>query len=204
MMRSSYSSVGEIQEEIVARNERISLSQVSKVLSAMEADLVIDKTSGNIRLIQPEKLLDLLVEGYCKPKVLGSLRISEQPTPKFLDYLGKKAKAAGTSIAVYDPKRYVVGPESDDLLEIYVRASSATDLEQLFDITPSDRFVKAEIKAVADAGLFLDAFKEKSGIGWCSNLEVYLRLMQGGKRARETAAELRNDIIGTTRARMQN
>ena len=201
MMRPMYSGVSEVQAEIEGQSGKISLSQVSKVLTAMEEDLIIKKSAGEIRLIQPEKLLDSLIEGYRRPRLRGSLLISDNPTAVLFARLLERANSAGTKIAAYDPGRYIIAPESSEILQVYVRASAATDLAQLFQMQPADRFVKIEIMAIDEASLFLDAIEEE-GFLWCSNLEVYLRLMQGGKRETESAAPIRNELLNNMNQRL--
>ncbi len=65
-----YNSVSEIYENIIKIGGNIALSTVSKALTRLEEDLIIQKNTNGIRLLQPEKLLDRLKDNYTKPKSL--------------------------------------------------------------------------------------------------------------------------------------
>jgi hypothetical protein len=74
LLRPRYQAVGEIRDEILSRGGKLALSTVSKVLARMEEDLIVSRDKGGIRLVQPQKLLDVLVRQYEPPKI--SQRIS--------------------------------------------------------------------------------------------------------------------------------
>ncbi|MCA1635375.1 MAG: hypothetical protein LC802_17230 [Acidobacteria bacterium] len=66
LSRPKYESVNEVREEILKRKGDVSLSTVSKVLKALQEDLLIGR-NDYIRLLQPERLLDLLRDNYRRP-----------------------------------------------------------------------------------------------------------------------------------------
>lgn len=194
LVRPRYETVGEIKEEIEKRGGSLSLSQVSKVLSALEDDLVIRKTSEEIRLLQPAKLLDALVEDYRIPEPIRTLEAKVEIGPQLFGRLTDRARGAGVKIAGFEPQRYVVAPESRERLTIYVEPGKGLDLVETFDVTPAARFANLVIQTVEEPGVFFDTL-EADGFRWCSPLEVYLQLMQGGKREQEAARQLRESLL---------
>src|ERR1700730_5522155 len=66
LLRSTYSSVTEVLDEIKNRKGEVKLSTVSKVLNTLQEDLIITR-NDSIRLLQPERLLDQLQETYRRP-----------------------------------------------------------------------------------------------------------------------------------------
>jgi hypothetical protein len=105
LARPRYEAVGEVHKEIERRGGTLSLSQVSKVLSALEDDLVIRKTSGEIRLLQPAKLLDALAEDYRRPEPTVAVEAKASLGPAFYADLLARAETQGVRLVGYDPQR---------------------------------------------------------------------------------------------------
>ena len=126
LRRPTYGGVGEIQEEIERLGGTVTLSTVSKVLARLEEELIVGRLSresrgnwvksgpvaiegegarvhpsGEIRLLQAEKLLQRLVENYRPPEVRRRFVGKCTTNPEIL-LTGPTALAAedGTSIAV--------------------------------------------------------------------------------------------------------
>lgn len=59
-----FSSLYEVVNFINARNGTITLATVSKVITSLEENLLVDKGKGKIRVKQPATLLDNLAQGY--------------------------------------------------------------------------------------------------------------------------------------------
>ena len=196
LARPWYEAVGEVQEEIERRGGTLSLSQVSKVLSALEDDLVIRKTSDEIQLLQPAKLLDALAEDYRRPKPVETVEAKAALGPAFYAALRARAEARGVRLVGYDPQRYVVAPEARERLVVYVEPGAGSDLAAAFELEPAVRFANVVVQAVDEPGVYFDA-READGFRWCAPLEVYVQLMQGGKREQESALQLRADLLAT-------
>lgn len=194
LIRPRYEAVGEVQEEIEHRGGVISLSQVSKVLSALEDDLVIRKTGEGIRLLQPKKLLDALAEGYRLPKPTQTLETKAELGPQLFDRLTARAAEAGARIAGFEPQRYVIAPQSRERLTVYVEPAVGSDLASVFELDPVSRFSNLDIRVIDEPGVYFD-LEEDHGFRWCPPLEVYLQFMQSGKREQEIAQDLRPRLL---------
>ena len=65
LLKPQYDSITEVMDEIKTRGGSVTQATVSKVCSSLDQDLVIERTKGksprtrSLRLIQPEKLLEL-------------------------------------------------------------------------------------------------------------------------------------------------
>ena len=74
-------------DEIKSRGGSITQATVSKVCSSLDQDLVIERTKGqlprtrSLRLIQPDKLLELLAENYAPPVINQRLTAKTTLTP---------------------------------------------------------------------------------------------------------------------------
>ncbi|WP_412068594.1 hypothetical protein [Rubrivirga sp. IMCC43871] len=188
-----------MREEIKYRGASISMSQVSKVLSVLEEDLVVRKRGHGVRLLQPKKLLDSLVDAYEVPKPTETFEANANLGPELLRRLRERAEEAGARIVGFDPQRYVIAPEARERLEVYVEPSIGSDLRDAFDLEPASRFANVVVRVVDEPGVFFDP-EEADGFLWASSLEVYLQLMQGGKREKEIAGDLRESLLSTAEA----
>lgn len=193
--RPEYGMVKDVRAEVERRGGSVSMGTVSKVLSALEEDLVVAKTDG-VRLIQPAVLLDRLAEHYDGP---GATRRRTGKAPlglPFYEDLLEAAGGAGARAVGRDESLYVVAPTGQEPTRIYV--SRLGDWLDELPFQETDRFANVEFVEVADAGVFFDPTVH-DGLPWCSALQVYLELAGGGKRERDAAAQLRGDLLDAAR-----
>ena len=195
LLRPRYEAVGDVQEEIGRRGASISLSQVSKVLSALEDDLVIRRKGHGVQLLQPKKLLNSLVDAYKAPKPTQTLEAKAELGPDLLRRLRGQADRAGARVVGFEPQRYVIAPGVRERLEVYVEPDIGADLSGAFDLDPVTRFANLVIHVVDEPGVYFDLVEDR-GFRWSPPLEVYLELMQGGKREQEIADDLRPHLLG--------
>lgn len=87
LLKPRYNSITEVMDEIESRGGIVSQATVSKVCASLDQDLVIERTKGQVpptrslRLIQPDKLLDLLTENYAPPVISQRLTAKATLTP---------------------------------------------------------------------------------------------------------------------------
>src|SRR5262249_27064378 len=85
-----FPSVKEALAEIRRRGGEVTLATVSKVCKSLEADLVIERGRGEgsvarqLRLLQADKLLDLLAENYAPTEVRRTFRGKSSLPPEEL------------------------------------------------------------------------------------------------------------------------
>jgi len=202
LLCAGYETVQEIRTKINQRNllvnrwdkKPMSLSTVSKALKTLEDDLIVTR-EGTIRLLQPDKLLEKLRENYDPPAVKERVRLKiSEESGKVWKLLSKLSQtldlplmASGTSSVA----QYAV-MQRGDLLSVY-----CPKVERLLERLPgssSDRFPNLELLATEDETVYFDARRE--GDFWCASpVQVYLELMAGDKRDRETAEQLKTLIL---------
>lgn len=194
LSRPRFETITEVQLEIKRRRGSLSLGQVSKVLSALDKDLVVRKGTDGVKLIQPERLLDSLTESYNPPDTIQEASLKARPGSAILEQLLKEAKRARASIAGFEPGRHAIGPQPGQRLLVYVEPRGFRGVLDASGAEPSGRFPNLMIRAVKEPWTFFDP-QEDGGFMWCSPLETYLQLMQGGKRAQDIALQFRDDIL---------
>ncbi|MCX5991398.1 MAG: hypothetical protein NTZ04_03585 [Chloroflexi bacterium] len=202
LARSSYDTVQEICAEINRRNMLVnrwatrpmSLSTVSKVLKTLGEDLVVERKS-TICLLQPDKLLEKLSDNYVPPKIRERVRlkvsegngtIRESLQKQSLE-LGLPLVAAGTSSVA----QYAV-MQRGDLFSVYCPRLEML-LERLSG-SQSDRFPNLEVVETEDETVYFDA-RQEGNFWWASPVQVYLELMAGDKRDRETAEQVKSFLL---------
>ncbi len=202
LLCAGYKTVQEIRTKINQRNllvkrwdkKAMSLSTVSKALKTLEDDLIITR-EGAIHLLQPDKLLEKLRENYDPPAVKERVRLKiSEESGKVWKLLSKQSQtldlplmASGTSSVA----RYAV-MQRGDLLTVY-----CPKVEMLLERLPgsqSDRFPNLELLETEDETVYFDTRRE-GDFRWASPLQVYLELMAGDKRDRETAEQLKALIL---------
>lgn len=183
-----FEQLSHVRDAILERGGEISLGTVSKVVRAMEEDVILAREDG-IRLIQPERLLERLVEHYRPPRVSATRAgWSEQP----VEALRSIVAAEGVRVAGCSPDHYVVAPRAYPQVEIYV-----SELGNWLSDVPLDQDARHPNVTLIETEDIQPFFNRHmvDGIPWCSKLEVYLSLMRGGERDRRVASQLVDEIL---------
>jgi hypothetical protein len=202
LVRSAYDTVQEICSEVNRRNilvnrwdkRPMSLSTVSKALKNLEEDLIVER-KDIIRLLQPEKILEKLIANYAPPKIKERVRLKilaenatiEELLLKQSKELNLPVVAAGTSSVA----QFAV-MQRGDLLSVY-----CPRLEMLLKRlsgSQSDRFPNLELIETEDETVYFDA-RQDATFWWASPVQVYLELMAGDKRDRETAEQVKSFLL---------
>lgn len=202
LVRSAYDTVQEICSEINQRNMLVqcwdkrpmTLSTVSKSLKNLEEDLIVER-KGMIRLLQPDKLLEKLSGNYVPPKIKERIRLKvSEESATIEELLLKESRAlnlplvaAGTSSVA----QFAV-MQRGDLLSVYCPRLEML-LERLSG-SQSDRFPNLELIETEDETVYFDARQEDT-FWWASPVQVYLELMAGDKRDRETAEQVKSFLL---------
>jgi len=200
LRRAEYQSVSQIRDEIGSAGGNVALSTVSKALARMADDLIIERSEGRIALMQPEKLLDALVQNYTTPKPERTLQLK---TPVGLQDFCRRAEAVAESAprlrtvlsGASSQSRYAAGLRTDtpilyadNLAELKRRAGEAWK--------PVDRFADLTVVETRDPTPFFDARQGEDGVRFASPVQAYLELNAGGeKRDSEMATQVRARVL---------
>jgi hypothetical protein len=206
LLTGGFRSVGEALDQIRALGGEVTLSTVSKVCKSLEQDLVIERvrgetpTSRSLRLLQPEKLLDLLCANYALPEVATSL------SGKFAG----PAEALVEKLFAWEKKdgRKVVrtGADSVEAYAVMARESVQTfycsDADALKkdlgkEFTETERFANVKLLETQDEFVYFD---RRSNL-LASPVQTYLELATGEKREKETAEQVQRFILGQLSAK---
>ncbi|MFZ5830826.1 MAG: hypothetical protein ACOY3P_12095 [Planctomycetota bacterium] len=200
LLKARYNSITEVMEEIESRGGDVSQATVSKVCASLDQDLVIERTKGQVprtrslRLIQPDKLLDLLAENYAPPAINQRLTAKTTLTP---DQFRRRLMQWRSDAA---EKAALTGSSSADQYAVIARepiqSLYCSNLESLLatvgpDLEETSRFANIELLETDEDFVYFDIRDNLAA----SPVQTYLELMQGDKREQQTAEQLRKTIL---------
>jgi len=183
-----HDTVSGIYEGIQELDGRLSLSTVSKVLSTLDDELIIEK-GDQIRVLQPETLLKNLRDEYQPPKSAETVRLDlpedrREKEEVLSSLLGRALWVWGgeTSAVQYA----TTTPSQEDAA--YTRDLPRSDdrLDQYRD----ERFYNCTLIESRD-----DVVYFAHDGHWASDVQTYLDLMRGDKREREIARDVEGRIL---------
>lgn len=200
LLRPEFKSVNALWEEIGKRGGRVTLPTVSKVTAVLEDDLLIDRGSKSgsrtrsLRLLQPEKLIDLLAENYRRPEVTreftGKTTLSPKELAKALASWAEESGGRVVRTGASSVSAYAVMARED------VQAFYGTDIEGLLRrlgdrVKRTDRFPNLTLLETPDDFVYFDGRPNLVA----SPVQTYMELAAGDKRDRETAEEVRRVLL---------
>jgi hypothetical protein len=203
LVRPLFSSVKQIVEEIRERDlfastmKKLPLTfgTVSKVLSGMEQDLIIERGENKIGMLQPETLLEKLSRNYSGPSGMGGVSVKINLDGKallsLLAELSVKINAPIIATGLSSVSRYAV-MQRGEKLSVYCPLGD--ELISSLPSTTSSRFPNLEIIDTKDATAYFDA-REDAGFFWASPVQSFLELMNGDKRDQETAEQIKVSLL---------
>lgn len=191
LLRQRFDTVSAVKAEIERREGRISLPTVSKVLKRLEEELIISRREG-VALLQPDRLLDELVEAYESPSIRRRTSYRADDVYVVMRSLAEAAEAEGLRLAARGERMYTVFPGAERTLAVYT-----DDLRRLvrnLQLEEGRRFSNFEVLETREETVYFDR-RSRDGFFWTSPVQAYLELAAGGKREREVAQQMRGELL---------
>ena len=193
-----FETVNSVEAFILLRGGRIpgvSLSTVSKVLKVLEEDLIISRENSQIRLIQPEKLLDKLTANFTPPSIrrflVGKSPYDLETLMRLLLVNSSNHQVWLTGTGVGSVNHYAVMAR-ENFLSVY-----CTDQYRLLtgvEFQETNRFPNLEVIETIDKSVYFDSRTVK-GFEWASPVQTYLELMASDQRSQDTASQVKEMIL---------
>jgi hypothetical protein len=199
LLAPEYASVQEAQREVERRGGKVVLATVSKVCKSLESMLVIESKRGEgtiarrLRLLQPDKLLELLESNYVAPAVTRTLRGKTKLAPEaFRKELGARASEETRVVQTGFGSVGAYALMATEPMQYFYCADLDATLRALGDaFEPTDRFANVTLSETKDDTVYFD---RRPGLV-ASPIQAYLELATGDKRSKETAEQLRRTIL---------
>jgi len=197
LLERQFQAVGGILASIKRRGGSLTLGTISKALKRLESDLAISRPSRNVvRVLQPDVLLDGLLEAYQPPKVQGIwLGKVALPTSELLARLQGIAGAGLVRTGESSAGEYAVWA-GEPIVACYCRETPATLLERLgVEADETRAFPNLRLIQTEDQRVYFDARPNLIA----SPIQAWLEMTSGDKRQKEVAEQIRNGIILETK-----
>ena len=193
-----FPKVSDVLRFIEAQGSSITLATVSKALKRLEEDLVIARDASGLRLLQGDKLLQKLKDGYKPPAIRSKLSLKTKMNEIDLHRQLKQASRAAQA-------RVVLSGISSARFQTVIALEPVTSFycsmrpEELaraasIDTTPERHFANLELLQTDDERVFFDA-NDVDGRLLASPVQTWLELATGDKRAQEVAGSLRERLL---------
>ena len=192
LCRRSFSGLKDIADEIEKRGSMVAKSTISKALKRLESDLIIERSKDAIKLLQPEKLLESLASSYSPPKTTQTISLASKATFEEL-FSGSNGLLPMVLTGQSSIKAYAV-MGSTDVPKLYVQSTARLLKEWGNRVEQTSRFIELELVQTDDPTVYFDS-RLKNGIPYASPVQAFLEASSGDKRERETAINLRNNIL---------
>jgi len=200
LSQPEFQKVKDIAVFLEQRGGKVVLSTVSKALKRLEDDLVISRADGQIRVIQPDVLLDKLSANYESPMAKNRLRgrcsLPVDELIRRMSGAGRGQKVLFSLTGAASAERYaVMGREP--VVSIYTSMDPDELLgSQGIEMNKDLPFVNLEIIQTSDERVFFD-IKPKDGTPYASPVQAYLELATGDKRQQDAAQQIRQGILSS-------
>jgi len=178
----------------------MSLGTISKVFATLESDLVVERIHDRstrkrrTRVLQPDKLLDLLARNYSPPDITREFSGKVELTPEEFRAALSEWESTTEGMVVR------TGESSLDAYAVMARQDVptyyCTDVSSLArnlgkGLRETDRFATVRLLETRDNFVYFD----KRPVFVASPIQTYLELTAGDKRDRETAEQVRHRIF---------
>lgn len=202
--RPAFHTVQNLHRYILERGGELSQPLVSRSLEQLRRDVVVGSHGPyRVYLLQPERLLERLAEGWrrARVKTLWSGRVRH---PEPLHVLFANARRRGVRAAVTgagSASRHVSNLTGGTGMQLYTEGVEA--LLGSLEATSDDPFPNLELCSPPDPSVFFDLESGPGDTLWASDVQTYLELYWGDARQKEGAAKLRKHILNRASQRLK-
>jgi hypothetical protein len=194
------SALSEIWEAILKRGVDISLSQVSKTVSALEEERILGSQGRAIYLLDPDLLLDRLASAWPRP-------------PKERTYLKLPGGRSSLSRLIWDEN----GTDSNKKFKWAITGESSVAHHLAFaqggplqvavsNLRKAKEWLQGEEESIPnfadvtllesdEPGYYFDNDVDENGLRWASVLQTWIELANGDGRQKDAAREILDLII---------
>ncbi len=173
----------------------LSLSQVSKAVSALVDDMILRKTDSTIKLIDAESLIDRLTTSWRKPLIYQRRALRLTAAQDAISCLSNDPSLRWVVAGESSAMRYLAFSQGGPLC---IAVSSLYSAVKLLGGEPESvlNFADIELIETDNDGVFFDFEVDEQGRRWSSKIQTLLELSSGDPRQKEAARELRAQILG--------
>jgi hypothetical protein len=192
LLKKSFTQVNEIKNFIENKGVEISLSTISKALSRLEQDIIIDRKNSKINLIQKDKLIENLTANFTSPLPTRNITCTLENSLNNL-FINNSSQhnivlSGKSSISQYA----IMG--RDEINTIYVEDCEEFVASNKKHLQESTKFINLNIQEIKEPTPFYD-IRRINNIPYSSPIQSYLECAIGDKRERDTSEEIKELIF---------
>jgi hypothetical protein len=176
----------------LSRESGVSIGHVKKVVDRLEAEALVEKEWGSIRLSDPASLLDMWREAY-EPKGWVGYHSPLREQGDLLERL-RALREDGWALTLGAGATLVAPFVRSSDVHIYVVVDMDA-LKEALDLTPVEFGGNVHLSKPDDEGVMVGS-REVEGVTVVSDLQLYLDLYGWPARGQEQAEHLRETVIG--------
>ena len=197
LKKEPFRSLYEIVNFINERGGDITLSTVSKVLSSLEEGLLITKTGAGISVMNREKLLESILEGYISYAKRNENKIYTYGFDIGFDIsFFKSTKVDFAACGFYAAK--LKGLAATDRITIFVKSVNAAKKAfewSIVRVKPDAEFGQLDLIETSNSCVWFN-LQEKPVYSVVDDIELYLEMMVDTPRGPKIAEILKERILG--------
>lgn len=192
--RPKWSSLSELSQAILRSGAELSLPQISKAVQALQEDLMLTKSTREITLVDPARLLDHLAREWHKPKIRSRQAFRLNSNREIAPALSSNSLLSWAFTGEASAARYAMfsqgGPRK---IAVSSLPLAQTLLNAESESVPN--FADVELVETDEAGFFFGNEVDGNGARWASRLQAWLELQSGDARQQDVARDLREQIL---------
>ena len=196
--KTEFDTLGALQQTIIDGGAAISLSQVSKAVSALEEELLIGSKARAIYILDPDRIIKRLAMSW-RPQIKRRIFLRHDEKINALKKLNrhsalKWAVTGESSVSRYNtfgqggPIKVAVSRIDHEMMQLLAGAEE-----------PIRNFADLEIMETDEPGYYFENQIDNNGLRWASRLQSWIELRNGDARQQDAASAVRNQIIAPDR-----
>lgn len=201
VLRHRFERVSEIRDFITSHGGRITLGTVSKVLTRLSEDLVIARDGKGVRVLQADKLLEQLRQGYRPPRIkvrwTGKLPLLDGALPRRLSEVAERLGGRVVPTGMSSAKHYVT-IATEPVAAFYCSLEPQGLLRAAgLDTVATRTFPNIDLMQTDDDSVYFDPRTQDDQL-MSSPVQTWLELTTGDKRSHEASAHLHSQLLNLT------
>ena len=190
----NYNSLGQLHDRIEEGGVKLSLSQVSKAVKALEEEMLVATSGRSIILKDPLRLLDKLGAEWRTPRsATMSIRLPDGDRQALVQ-LSNDANFDWAIAGESSVDRYTPFGQGGPLRVIVSDLRRAVELlEGQPEHVP--KFADVELVETKHPGYYFETDRDADGIRWASLLQVWVELQGGDGRQQDVARTIREQVL---------
>lgn len=196
LLTPTYTSVNALADAIRSRGGVVSQGTISKALAALEEDILIGRGKEGLRLLQAQKLLELLERNNEPIKATREfVGRSSLELPALMARLTEGAAEADILLAATGTSStpHYISFAMESVAALY--CSNISSLLDGLDAQETNRFPNLRLLETDEPIAFFDRRPDAGGYPWASPLQTYLEMLSGDPRLKQSAPALRENLL---------